>query len=223
MDREIKELPFSPILSSRSIQGLTKLCFRQDDSPIPSTDGIFIFGSTISLDELSKKVHELIEKKVASRLILTGGIVAYHGCDTHSIPQSKMIHQMLQKFAPLEIEFLSEETSQNTFENIRFGLSKIKTEIHSLCFITKSFHCGRSYLTLRKFLPQVVLFQSSYACLYPGEHQQITAKNWFRFQNGKARVWGEFLRIRKYGQRGDISTAEVSGLISEIEESVQEE
>jgi hypothetical protein len=221
MDREIKELPSPPPLSRRAIKGLTKLCFRQDSNPLPPTEGIFIFGSTISLDELSKKIHELIEKKVATRLIITGGIVTYCGCTASSIPQSKMIYQMLQKFSHSDVEILLEEKSQNTFDNVQFGLSLIKTTIHSLCFITKSFHCGRSYLTLRKVLPKTALFQYSYDPIYPREHQKINAENWSSFHEGRARVWGEFLRIRKYGQRGDISIAEVEELISEIEESVQ--
>lgn len=219
MDREIAELPIPPDLTKPLIQSLTQLCFRKDDHSIPSTEGIFVFGSTISLDVLAKKIEQAIEKKVANRLILTGGIVTYSGSPIYTLTQSKMIYQKLQKNLPPEIEVLFEESSQNTLDNVRLGLATIKSTPHSICFISKSFHCGRCYLTLRKFLPKATIYQISYEPHYVSEPQKISRENWHLFPQGRARVWGEFLRIQRYGLRGDIADREIANLITKIEKT----
>ena len=46
----------------------------------------------------------------------------------------------------------------------------------------------------------------------------IARENWHTFEFGRTRVWGEFLRIKTYGQRGDIEYNEVRELVEEIDQ-----
>jgi len=220
MKREIEEYPPPPILSAQAIELLTHLCFRKDDQEIPSVDCIFVFGSTISLDTLADKLNHLMQRKISKKIILTGGHVSYQGSKDYNISQTKMIYQRIQSFLSLDLEVLLEENSQNTLENVDFGLKLLPSPISSLCFITKNFHAARSYLSLRRYLKNISLFQSTYPPVYSDIDLKIQPQNWHQHPLGRARIWGEFLRIKKYGERNDISLAEVKELILQIDQMV---
>jgi len=216
MKREIEEYPPAPVLSLQTIELLTRLCFRKDDLDIPAVDCIFVFGSTHSLDLLAKQVYLLIQKKVSKTIILSGGYITYQGSQSYEMSQAKMIYQQISSFLPTDVEVLLEDTSQNTLENVYLGLQLLPFPISSLCFVTKNFHCGRSYFTLRRHLEQATLFQRSYEPFCSDIDLTIRAETWHRHPLGRARIWGEFLRIKEYGKRKDISTEECEQLIASI-------
>ena len=220
MKREIEEYPLSPPLSMQAVELLTHLCFRKDDVDIPLVACIFIFGSTISLDGLVNKICDLINKRISRKIVITGGNVVYHGSKQYEISQAKMIYQKIQSFLPNDIDVILEEGSQNTLENVHLGLSLLTTSVSSLCFITKNFHSGRSYLTLRRYLTTASIFQCSYDVFYPDINLKIQANDWYQHPQGRARIWGEFLRIKEYGKRKDISIKECKEIISKIDEIV---
>ena len=84
-------------------------------------------------------------------------------------------------------------------------------------FIFPSYASQRGYLTLRRFLPRAQIIQFSYDAVYPESGRPISPEKWHTFDFGRRRVWGEFLRIRQYGQRGDIAYGEVKDLVEKIE------
>ena len=70
---------------------------------------------------------------------------------------------------------------------------------------------------MRKHLPHHQLMAKTYGAIYPDMEERITKNSWHKFEDGRNRVWGEFLRIAKYGRRGDIAFDEVEDLVLEIE------
>ena len=219
MRREIEEYPPPPSFLPQTIDLLTQVCFRKDDLNIPEVDCIFVFGSTISLNFLSDKISFLIQKKVSQKILIAGGNVTYQGSKPYGMPQSKMIYQQIRSFLPSDTEVMLEEVSQNTLENVCFGLTLLPFPVSSICFVTKNFHCGRSYLTLRRYLTKATLFQCSYEPFYSDINLKIQAENWHQHPLGRARVWGEFLRIKEYGKRKDVSVDESKEFIERIERS----
>jgi hypothetical protein len=75
-----------------------------------------------------------------------------------------------------------------------------------LTFAAKAHHSGRCYLTLRRFLPRTMLF----AYTFPAEHGGVLldASTWHTEPVARARIYGEYLRIRLYAARGDIAAPE---------------
>lgn len=215
--REIDEYPPSPPLSKEAIKLLSLLCFRQDDLEIPLVDCIFVFGSSFSLDTLASKIGILLKKGVSQTLILTGGNVEYEGSKSYESSEAKMIYEKIQPLLSPNVKVLLEERSQNTLENVKFGLNLLDRPVSSLCFLTKNFHCGRSYFTLRHELKTSPIFQTSFEPYYPEINLQIKEESWFEHPLGRARIWGEFLRIKNYGKRDDISVPDSENLISQIE------
>jgi hypothetical protein len=73
---------------------------------------------------------------------------------------------------------------------------------------------------LKKFLPKIQIYQKTFNTKYITAKKDIDKNNWYTFKFGRERVWGEFLRIKKYGSRGDIEYASVKNLIKEIEKEL---
>ena len=114
------------------------------------------------------------------------------------------------------IEFILEKSSNSVIENVINGLKLYEKSINSLVFVNRSQGAGRCYLTLRKYLPHAKIFQQVFESDYDGI--KIGRNNWFITEFGRGRVWGEFLRIKKYGQEGKIEFKEVADLVKKIEE-----
>ncbi len=50
--------------------------------------------------------------------------------------------------------------------------------------------------------------------------KEITRYDWHTFDFGRRRLWGEYLRIKEYGNREDIEYEEVKDLVEEIEKEI---
>ena len=218
--REIAKTPEMPFLNPQIIEMLTQLCFRADDHTIPPVDCIFVFGTAISFKELALSLKQLIEKNVNSTILITGGIEAYEDSMPAVRSEAERIFEEIKAFVPKTTQVILEKKSQNTLENVVFGLELLPKMPSSLCFIGKSFHMGRAYLTLRKYLPNAKLYQHGYNTVYPGITSPISRDNWFLFPEFSARVWGEFIRINTYGKRGDIHFDEVKELVEEFNQTM---
>jgi len=120
------------------------------------------------------------------------------------------------------IVFHTETGSTNSLENVTESLKNPEFACcKSILMIFKTHDVGRGYLTLRKFFPTAKILLQSFDVIYSGQDKAITKDNWHTFDFGRSRVWGEFLRIKKYGERGDIAYDEVRGLVTDIEQEVE--
>lgn len=219
--REVARTPEAPPMSSESISLLNTLCFRKDDEHLPEVDCIFIFGSAISYKEIGETLNSLLEKNISKKIIITGGIVNYQDADSSSLSEAEMIYDAIKHYIPNSTNVILEKKSKHTLENVVFGLDMLEKKPKSLCFIGKSFHAGRAYLTFRKYIPQAMLYQCSVNPLFPTALEHLHVNNWHLNPEFSGRVWGEFLRIKKYGERGDIDYNDVTkSLINQIDKSI---
>lgn len=211
--REIPKKPQTPELTFEKIELLTSLCFRNDDQEIPKVDLIFVFGSAICFSEMKEAILKVIHQ--SDCLLLTGGIEKYVDSSVHDLPESLMLYETVKDELPKNVKVICEEKSRNTYENLDFGLKLLKANPKSVCFIAKSFHAGRAYLTLRKFLPDAKIYQRTFNPSY-AEPCALTREDWWKNKEYSARVYGEFLRIKKYGSRNDLLLDEVKEWIAGI-------
>lgn len=154
-------------------------------------------------------------------IIISGGIVNYQDSDIHSFSEAEMIYNAIMHYIPKSVNVILEKKAQHTLENVVFSLDMLDKKPNSMCFIGKSLQAGRAYLTLKKYLPNTKLYQRSVNPLFPLALELLTVNNWHYYPEFVGRVWGEFLRIKKYGERGDIDYNNVEkDLIDQIENSV---
>lgn len=216
MQREISKLPEAPPLNEKIIKSLTELCFRHD-SPLGTrpSDAVFVFGTAVSFDKAAEAVLDAIRKVNPKKLIMSGGMPTYPDSYKVAKPESEILYDLIHEFLPNDLEVLLEKASNNCIENVQNSLSHFQ-KVESVTYVTKGFGAGRHYYTLKRFLPNVVYRQKTFDALYPENPSYITRDNWHTNSFALSRVWGEFLRIAKYGQRGDIAYDEARPLIEKI-------
>jgi hypothetical protein len=214
---EIERNPVTPKLNTKAIDLLTELCFRKDDA-IKAVDGIFVFSSTHEIKKISSIINHLLANNIASKVFITGGITPALLAKNLKTPKGFAEADLLLSAIDIhkfkEVSFFVEKVSTNTLENVTETLKYPEFKsCQSLLYIFKSHAAGRGYLTLKKYLPQTKLLQRTFNAKYPGAEHVITRSNWHVFPFGRERVWGEFLRIKAYGSKGDIEYDSVKELI----------
>ncbi len=215
---EIDKNPQVPKLNDQAIKLLTDLCFRSDDI-IHKVDGIFIFSSTHEIPQLAAIIDQLLVDHVAEKIFITGGVtkaLLAKGLTDTTEADLLLSHLDIDKFP--QVDFFIERESTNTMENVTFTLANSDlASCKKLLFIFKCHAAGRGYLTLKKYLPNTELLQKTFAAKYTDDSSLITKDNWFKSDFAISRVWGEFLRIKTYGIRGDIAYESVKDLVADIE------
>jgi hypothetical protein len=222
---EIERNPEPPKFNKKAIKLITKLCFRKNNN-LKKVDGIFVYSSIAGIDRLVKLLNEILSEDISNKIFITGGITPKHikedlGIKPELTEADTLLGALdLGKYKDLEV--FVERKSTNTLENVMESLKNPEfKECKSLLFIFKSHAAGRGYLTLRKFFPSVEIIQQSFNTKYDKAEKEITKDNWYTFDFGRRRVWGEYLRIKTYGTRGDIEYEEVRDLVEEIEKEVK--
>lgn len=210
-------MPEPPELSKNKVELLTELCFRKNSEKFPKVDLIFVFGTAVCFKELGEALKKVLH--CSNEILFTGGIEKYVDSIVHERPESEMLYEEVKSYIPKQTKVLIETKSRNTFENLEFGLKMLDKMPQSVCFIVKSFHSGRAYMTLKKFLPKASIYQDSFDPIYPNCKGHMTPKSWHLDKEYRARVWGEFLRIKKYGKRKDLDFSEVQDLLNTIDSS----
>lgn len=220
MKREINKKPIVPILTNKNIDYLTQLCFKYE--PIENTDAVFVFGTNILHKKAANHIENILHHSHAEKCIITGGIANYHKSKYENIPESLMIHKNIDIDRFENVEFYLEQESRNNLENVNNAFEIIDfTNIESIVCVSHSYASNRSTQTLRN-----VFSKKIYSCPYDiyGENKVLVDENiWSKTEEGKAIIWGEYLRIKTYGERGDFPlTIKMKDLINKIEkESTQ--
>ncbi|WP_413511104.1 YdcF family protein [Myroides odoratus] len=214
--REILKHPIPPELTDELITRLTSLCFY--NNPIKSADLLFVFGSNILHKKIGQKINELLKTYTFDTILLTGGIANYEGSIFEDLSESKLLLQYISREKFPNTRFIVEKESRNTLENVvyaneLFDLSSIK----SIAFLSHSYASMRSYLTLKKVCTADYFYNYQIPIPVNQSNPMITQSNWHETQEGKALVWGEYLRFVTYGIRGDFLIEGVELLIEQIQ------
>lgn len=204
-EREISRNPEVPELTIEEINSLTHLCFRDDDRIPRETviNVLFAYSTNMSGDRLADAVKGMLSRHPVQTAMVTGGIPDYADMNA-SVPEYRLVLDEIDPGLYPDVRFYYEAASRNMLENVTLALKVWNfSSAPVVCFISKSHAAGRGYLTLKKFLSGDLL-QRTYSAQYPGTSYPITPNNWHTFAFGRQRVWGEYLRIKTYGERGDI-------------------
>lgn len=218
MQREVERNPKVPELNPKAITLLTELCFRPEQ-PLTEANLLFVFSSASAVDLLAEKVREVLTRGLVPEVFITGGAPQFTDYASPGKPESELFFEQLDPSEFPGVRFFSESVSTDTRSNVTEALKVLDfSGYKKVMYIFKAHAAGRGYLTLKKFLPHTELVSVPFAPVYPEIGRAITSKDWHETEFGRSRVWGEFLRIEKYGERGDIFfNVEVKGLVGNIE------
>ncbi|MEK3885699.1 YdcF family protein [Paenibacillus sp. PL2-23] len=204
MIREISKEPPVPILNDDQIATITEAVFMKEIVDEPKCDVIFVFGGKHPGHWLT--AISAYRKGLGSRIIVTGGLT--NNNKRAGISEAEIIkHHLLEADIPREV-ILLETRSCNTLENVLFARDLFDfSNVRSLLFVCKSHSAGRQYRTLKKHLsPDIRYIPAIFDTEYQGV--KIRRDSWADTEIGRSRVYGEYLRICRYGDRGDIERLE---------------
>lgn len=194
-------LPKSIFLYEKKIE---ELCFRKNDHNLLGIDTIFVFGSVSSLENLKDAILYILNKAPIHTILISGGVSK----KTTPLSEAQVIFNAIKNILPSDIKIILEQEATNTKENIEFSLKKYpELRKGKICFVSKYFAAGRSFLTLKKFLPQVLIKQYAFISNETEPHL------WIQNKKSQSLVWAEVVRIFAYGSRGDIAYDDVKDVV----------
>ena len=190
-------------LQPEDIEHITRTVFVTSEFQ-PASDLLFIFGtSTIDGGVLEAVARACLQARFPKVLVtgLSGRLYSKTGKPLARIMPNKLI----ARGVPSDI-ILVQDRSTNTLEDVAFSLDvleKHNISPDSIAFLCKAHHSGRCLRTLRKFFPSQTLSPVTYLAKYEGV--QVSKADWYKHPVSRGRVCGEYLRIIKYTERGDIA------------------
>ncbi|MDF2958516.1 MAG: hypothetical protein K0S39_251 [Paenibacillus sp.] len=196
--------PAVPDLTAIQIARLTEIVFL--DPKVVPCDAIFVFGGTHPGHW--EATIEAYREGLGQKIIVTGGVsptgVKHEAWQDEQMPEARVIVNHLIEAGIPKGSIVYENRSRNTLENVLFAKEVFDfNSIASLLFVCKSHGAGRQYRTLAKYLPlEIRYIPYGFDAVYEGE--AINRHNWMHSSKGRSRVYGEYVRICYYGDRGDI-------------------
>jgi len=167
------------------------------ESKPQKADLAIVFGTRYP--EPVKKVFELYQNGLISKILVSGG--------TNKIANKNEAQQMsvdLIKLGVKKEDILVENKSTNTLENVLLSKNIIENNIgfeniKKIIAVVKHYHSRRSLMTLKKHFPKnIKMIPTSY------DIYGFTKNDWFKKEKGKEKVMSEWLKIKKYLEKGDI-------------------
>lgn len=199
---------FPPLqdLSESQIQSLTDIVFGPDCTPKNADLGFVFGGSHPGLWETS---IQAFQSQLVLQFIVTGcgqGRKHRHSAWVYGeTPEARVIAQKMIEAGVPETAIAVEEKSNNTLENVLFGIERIDfNHVSSILAISKSYATGRQLRTLRRHLPHDIRVAS---LSFPADIADVISvdrNNWFCNPISIRFVLGEYARNIRYSDQGDI-------------------
>ncbi|MCG8622186.1 MAG: YdcF family protein [Proteobacteria bacterium] len=189
-------------LSTEEIKHITQTVFVASESQ--PVELLFIYGtSSIDSEILDAVARDYLQGRFPKVLVtgLSGRLYYETGRPLASI----MRDELTARGVPSDV-ILVQDRSTNTLEDVAFSLDVLEQHNispESIAFLCKAHHSGRCLRTFRKFFPFQTLSPITYVAEYNGV--KVSKEDWYQHEISRSRVYGEYLRIIKYTERGDIA------------------
>lgn len=202
LQREISKVPECPDMDNELISALTDLCFQQES--ITGSDLLFVFGSNVQHREIADIIKYMLDNELVDQVLITGGIANYNG----SFYKKQAESEQIKSFIPLEKykdkRIYTENKSKNIIENIIEAKKIISFKnIRSMTFLAHSYASTRAALSLNKYFPEIELHCIPLPLPTDFLKYPISRQMWSKTEYGRGLIWGEYLRLLTYGERGD--------------------
>ncbi|PFA67662.1 hypothetical protein CN378_09040 [Bacillus sp. AFS015802] len=208
MKPTIPREPYVPHLTLSEIEFLTELTFGLEVKP-KECDALFVFSGTHSWHW--EKSVEAYDEGYVRKIIVTGGRSLtgvphpeWEGNRQENLSEAGIIISHLLQAGIPSHSIVYEEKSTNSLENVLYAKKVFDfNTVHSLMVVCKGHATGRQLRTLQKHLPDGIEY-IPYTFPTTYEENEVDRYNWMESDIGRKRVWGEYLRIEKYGKMGHL-------------------
>lgn len=184
----------------------TAAVFLEEVAAMPKCGVMFVFSGTHPGHW--ETAIAAYREGLAPLILVTGGTAKPDARDPAGRTEAEVIvRHLLEAGVPREAVVM-ETQSRNSLENVLFAKEVFDfTAVRSVLFVCKSHAAGRQYRTLKKHLPSGITYvPAAFDTLYRGV--RINRHTWSETEISRSRVYGEYLRLLRYGGRGDIEPLE---------------
>lgn len=215
LQREISKVPSAPNMDEALISALTALCFQEEN--ITKSDLLFVFGSNVQHREIAHIIRYMLDTELVNEVVITGGIANYNG----SFYKKQAESEQIKSYIPLEKytnqKIYTEKRSKNIIENIIEAKKIVSFEnIRSMTFLSHSYASTRAALSLKRFFPAIQLYCIPLPLPTDFLKYPISRQMWSKTEYGRGLVWGEYLRLQTYGNRGDFPIGEIKDALDHV-------
>lgn len=216
LQREIQKVPKNPDMGTELIEALTSLCFQQEH--LGPSDVLFVFGSNVQHKEIADLISYMLDKNYINQVVITGGIANYTGSVYKRQAESERIKSFIALQNYPDKYIYTENKSKNTIENIVEAQKVFSFEhIKSMTFLAHSYASTRCALSLKKYFPGIPVYCIPLPLPSKFFEYPVSKARWFKTNYGQGLVWGEYLRLKIYGNRGDFPIVEIKDKLDHIE------
>lgn len=207
-------------LSNINNQNLTDedimhIVYSNTDDDGQNSKYALVFGNSMLINERVTKAVELYNTKRIKKLILMGGTNGISNEDKSTIPEAEKIKKIAISLGVKKEDIIIDDTSNNTFENIKNAFALIEEEINSLnniIVITSEFHLKRCYAIIKKKKPNL------HVTLVAAKDGFSDRDNWYLSDNswnsGRSLATYEANLLIKYAKENKIEDLDISLPIS---------
>ena len=180
------------------------------DTGESTTYGI-VFGNSMLIKERVKTAVDAYQQKRITKVIFTGGINGISNEEKDKIPEAQKMKDLAIKQGIKVCDIITEEESNNTFENIDNTMKILKKEkISAIALITSEFHLKRCMAIMKKKYPNIKTI------LIPSFDGFTDKNNWYlsdiSWNTGRSIVTYEANLLIKYAKEGKIENLNIKGL-----------
>ena len=193
-DEEIEKIVYSDII----------------DTGESTTYGI-VFGNSMLIKERVESAVLAYQSKRITKVIFTGGRNGISNKEKDGISEAQTMKALAIQKGIKESDIITEEESNNTFENIDNTMKLLKQEnISEVALITSEFHLKRCMAIMKKKYPNIKTI------LIPSFDGFTDKNNWYlsdtSWNSGRSIVIYEANLLIRYAKEGKIENLNIEGL-----------
>ena len=193
-DEEIEKIVYSDII----------------DTGESTTYGI-VFGNSMLIKERVESAVLAYQSKRITKVIFTGGRNGISNEEKDGMSESQQMKALAIQKGIKESDIITEEESNNTFENIDNTMKLLKQEhISEVALITSEFHLKRCMAIMKKKYPNIKTI------LIPSFDGFTDKNNWYlsdtSWNSGRSIVIYEANLLIRYAKEGKIENLNIEGL-----------
>ena len=193
-DEEIEKIVYSDII----------------DTGESTTYGI-VFGNSMLIKERVESAVLAYQSKRITKVIFTGGRNGISNKEKDGISEAQTMKALAIQKGIKESDIITEEESNNTFENIDNTMKLLKQEnISEVALITSEFHLKRCMAIMKRKYPDIKTI------LIPSFDGFTDKNNWYlsdtSWNSGRSIVIYEANLLIRYAKEGKIENLNIEGL-----------
>lgn len=203
MERELPKRPDLPANFMELVDDITKLCFVPSKNE--TVDVVFVFGNWSQKSQKPLHIEQLYRNNISKYFVLTGGKPTHDYSHLGSTAVADDVYAGLAEDIIENSIIHIQNRSINSVEDIELSMPFMANINKStIGCVACNWAMGRQMMYLKKFFPTSDIYPLPYDTrLEDGSF--LTASNWHHNTDGQKRLWGEIIRMKLYGERGDMA------------------